>query len=610
MQEKSRGIIGRLFSGLWRLVTWIRVSLANLVFLLAIIFLVVIFSMERLPTVPERAALIISPSGQVVEKLSLADPLHLFGGDSGRERETLLKDLIDAIDRARDDGRIELILLRLDALEGAGITKTRDIAEALRAFRAAGKKVIAVGDNYSQGQYLLAAEADEIWMHPYGLVEFAGFGIYRNYYAEALEKLGIDVHVFRAGTFKSAYEFLDRDSMSEADRSATAELLGEIWASYTGSVTERRGLPPGAVDHFANGIDEILGARGGDAARAALDYGFVDALKTHGEMEEALKERVGESEDGGFNAIDFRDYLRAVRPAFDMPKEGVRSVGVIVASGMILDGEHQPGSIGADSLAELIRDAAEDGDIKALVLRIDSPGGSGFGSEIIREALQDFKARGKPLVASMGSTAASGGYWIASPADEIWASPTTLTGSIGVLSAFPTVSRGLAELGIHNDGVGTTEVAGGLDVSRPLSPVMERVLRLQTQNFYQRFIDVVAEGRKMDPERVARLAEGRVWTGRQAAANGLVDNLGDIEDAVKAAARLADLEKYELRYLEEPLSWRNRLLRSLSLAESAWLRDRLGRVYGAQALLHPNALLSLLEPARGPYALCGACPAL
>ncbi len=609
MTQERKSLIRRFFGGLWALLTWLRTSLANLFFLLFIAIAIVMFSADRGAGIPERAALVVDPSGRVVEQLSIVDPLaQLLGGAEGQDRETLLKDILDAIVHARDDQRIGAIVLATDALKGAGITKTRDIAAALEAFRSTGRKIIAIGDSYSQDQYLLAAQADEIWMHPMGMVDLSGYAAYRNYYGDALEKLKIDLHVFRSGTFKSAFEFMERGNMSDADRIATGSLLQEIWSAYTGVVTVRRKLPAEAVDHYANGIDAIFARHGGDAGAAAMEYGFVDSLMTRGEMDATLAEMVGEDDEGHFSAVNFRDYLSAVRPVFELDGErGEAVVGVIVASGMILDGKQPAGNVGGDSLAALVREAARDDSVKALVLRIDSPGGSGFASEIIREALLEFRATGKPLVASMGSVAASGGYWIAAPADEIWASATTLTGSIGVLSAFPSIARGLNELGINNDGLGTTSIAGGMDLSRPLSPQLEAVLRMANEHTYRRFVDIVADGRKMSPEKVEEVAQGRAWTGTQARANGLVDQLGNLEQALAAAARLAKLDSYDTRYIEEPASWSSQLLARLSLSPDTLLGKALSGAHMLYLPPEPLTLLGRLQDPRSQYAICTVC---
>lgn len=606
-----KSALARVLGSLWNAITWLRVSLANLVFIVILVAIVMVVSSDRMPQVPERGALVIDPSGRLVEELQAVDPVErALGGDDSPPPETLLKDVLDAIEHAVDDERISTLVLVTDDFAGGGITKIHDVAKALEAVRKAGKKIIAVGDAYGQEQYLLAAQADEIWMHPFGFVELSGYAAYRSYYRGLLDKLKIDVTVFRSGTFKSAMEPFERSDMSEADRLSRGELLGEIWGDATTLLTTRRQLPPEAVDHYANGLDEILARKGGDTAAAALEHGLVDALKTREEMDAALAELVGEDDDGRWVRTGFREYLSAVRPAIQpVAAEEKAAVGVIVASGTILDGEQPPGTVGGDTLSHLIRKAAEDEDIRALVLRIDSPGGSAFASEVIREALLAFRAKGKPLVASMGSVAASGGYWIAAPANEIWAAPTTVTGSIGVLSAFPSVSRALGEIGVNTDGVATTATAGGLDPSRPLSPQWERVLRLTNEQLYRRFIGIVAEGREMPSEAVAAIAEGRVWTGRQAKENGLVDELGDLDDAIAAAARLAGLEKPETRWLEAPADWRVQLLRALSGAPGAFLAP----VVRALGLPDParEPLLLLLREANplAPFALCIECEA-
>ncbi len=609
-RERRPGLLRRVFGGLWAAVTWVRVALANLLFIGLLLLMFGAISHDSLPQVPERGALVLAPSGQIVEQLDFADPFaQVFDSSNKPPPQTLLSDVLDAIHHATDDTRIAAIVLATDALSGAGITKTRDIATALEAFRATGRKVIAVGDAYNQDQYLLAVQADEIWMHPMGFVELTGYGGYQNYFRGLFDKLKIDVHVFRSGTFKSAFEPLERSDMSEASRLETGELLQEIWSAATGMITQRRQLPPESVDHYANSLGEILGRHKGDAAAAAMEHGLIDAIKTRTEVDESLAELVGKDDDGRFTRTGFREYLRAVRPLGISDGAGKPAVGLIVASGTILDGEQPPGSIGGDTLAQMVRDAADDDEVKALVLRIDSPGGSGFASEVVREALLEFKQTGKPLVASMSSVAASGGYWIAAPADEIWAAPTTITGSIGVLSAFPSFSRGLGEIGITTDGLGTTAIAGGLDPSRPLSPQWEQILRLSNDNAYQRFLSIVSEGRGMPVEKVAEIAEGRVWTGTRALQNGLIDKLGSLDDAVKSAAARAKLEDYDTRTLEPPGDWRQEIVRALAGGQSAMLR-RFGAVFGV-AGLDREPLLLLLQGAdpMAPYAFCSACVA-
>ena len=609
-RERRPGLLRRIFGGIWGAVTWVRVALANIVFIVFALLIFGALSHDSLPQLPERGALVLNPSGDIVEQLDLVDPVAQFlDGADHPPPQTLLADVLDAIHHATEDKRIEAIVLATDALSGAGITKTRDIATAIEAFRATGRKVIAVGDAYSQDQYLLAVQADEIWMHPMGFVELTGYGGYQSYYRGLFDKLKVDVHVFRSGTFKSAFEPLERSDMSDAARLETGELLQEIWSAATGIITKRRELPPESVDHYANSLGEILGRHKGDAAAAAMEHGLIDAIKTRTEMDETLAELVGTDDDGRFTRTGFREYLRAVRPLGIGDGTDKPAVGVIIASGTILDGEQPPGSIGGDTLAQQVRDAADDEDIKALVLRIDSPGGSGFASEVVREALLEFKQTGKPLVASMSSVAASGGYWIAAPADEIWAAPTTITGSIGVLSAFPSFSRGLTEIGITTDGLGTTAISGGLDPARPLSPQWEQILRFSNENAYQRFLSIVSDGRDMPVDKVAQIAEGRVWSGTRALENGLVDKLGSLDEAVASAAALAKLDDYRTRTLEPPADWRQELLRALTGSQTAVLRQ-LGAAFGL-GRVQEDPLLRLLQSAdpMSPYALCSVCVA-
>ncbi len=549
------GPIRRFFRAFWNGLTRLRIALSNILFLLLVLFLIVLFSEEATEPLPDKAALLLNPIGTVVEQKSYVDPFtYLFSEQAPSEQEVLLQDLLDAIRYAKDDPSITALVMELEQLYGIGIAKSEDVATALADFRSSGKPVVAWGDYFSQGQYYLAAQADTIILHPMGNVAIEGFGRYQWYLKDALDKMSITAHVFRAGKYKSAAEPIMRNDMSAEEREASQHWLGQLWQRYSESVEARRELEAGSVTRYANSFDQLLQAQAGDTAQLALQYGLVDRLDNRVPANQYLVELVGDdNEYGQYEAVEYDRYLAHKRPLISAQGED-GLVGLITAKGTILDGDQPAGNIGGNSLGSLIVEAADDDDIKAIVLRVDSGGGSAFASEVIRNKLRYAQQQGKPVVVSMGSVAASGGYWIAADADEIWASPSTLTGSIGVFGIIPTFDGLLNRMGIHTDGVGSTDMAGILRTDRPLDPRAASILQASVDHIYERFLRLVAEGREMEQTAVASAAGGRVWSGADAHAMGLVDHLGDLEDAVAAAAHLAGLDDYEVEPLELPLS--------------------------------------------------------
>ena len=551
----------RLF---WDGVSVVRRFVGNLLFLLLVVLILSLLLFGRGPEVPDGAALVLSPSGYIVEqKTPSVLSGKLFGSEA--QAETLLKDIIDVIDYARDDRRIKLLVLDLRQMAGAGPSKLQDIGAALNRFKDSGKQVIAHGDFFSQPQYYLAAYADNVYLSPMGGVGLFGYGLYRTYFKSALEKLRINFHVFRVGTFKSALEPFLRDDMSPYARESNLAWLNELWNHYKTDVATQRNFDPLSLDDYINHFPAHLAKFDGDTARLALNQGLVDDIKTRDQVRQELMDLVGEDNDSGtFKQIEFDEYLQIIRPHLALKNPLLPRVGVIIAKGMILDGDQPAGTIGGDSLSDLIRQAREDEKIKSLVLRIDTGGGSSFASEVVRREIELTRKSGKPVIVSMGSVAASGGYWIASAADEIWASPTTITGSIGIFGAFVTFENSLDSLGIHSDGVGTTNLADAFDPSRPLNPLIKDAWQQMIEHGYLRFIERVAEGRDMAPEDVEKIAQGRVWSGATAMKIGLVDKLGGLQEAVAAAAGKANLGNYEVSYIEKPLTSREKLIESLN----------------------------------------------
>ena len=600
------------FGLVWRMLEGIR-KVLHLILLLIIFGFMLAVLHTSIPSVPHTAALVIAPEGELVEQLS-SDPVRrAFGQASGGPApETLLRDVIDAIGSAKSDSRIKLIVLDLGNLSSSGLSKLQEVGAALRDFRAAGKRVVAVGDSLDQTQYYLAAQAGEVYLDPLGLVYIDGFSYYRMFLKDAIDKLGVDVNVFRAGTFKSYTDQFSRSDMAPSEREESAVWLNSLWSSYTQDVTRARSLKPTALDDYVNEAPAALAAVNGDAAKLALQRGLVTALKSRRQLADELKGLVGEDSDShSFNSIGMTQYLSAVRPKRVLKGKSDAKVGIVVAAGEILDGHQPPGRIGGDSTADLLRQARYDNAVKAVVLRVDSPGGSMFASELILREVQALRKAGKPVVVSMSTYAASGGYYISAAANQIFASPTTLTGSIGVFSVVPTFQRTLEKLGVKVDGLGTTPLAGDLRLDRPLDAASRQILQVSVDHAYDDFLHRVGEGRKKSLQDVDKIAQGRVWAGIDAERIGLVDHLGGLKDATDAAAKLAELgSDYAVDYIEPELSLRQQLL--LQLRSDA---VHLGQIAGL--IPPPSPLESALDPIlaqarsiaelndpRGLYAYC------
>ncbi len=603
-----RGFLGIL----WRLLDGVR-KVLHLILLLTIAgFLVAAFH-TSIPSVPKSAALVIAPEGELVEQLA-TDPLRrAFGQASGGPSpETLLKDVTDAIDAAKNDSRIKLIVLDLAQMDKSGLSKLQEIAASLREFRTSGKRVVVAADFLDQDQYYLAAQAGELYLDPLGTIEITGFSYYRMFLKDTIDKLGVDVNIYRAGTYKSYTDQYSRSEMSAAERQESTVWLDALWNSYQQDVTRARSLPIKALSEYIGDQAAALAAVNGDAAKLALQKGLVTALKSRRQVADELKGLVGEDDDShSFNAVGLNQYLVSVRSKLVLKSKSAARVGIVVASGEILDGRQPPGTIGGDSTVDVLRSARYDNSVKAVVLRVDSPGGSMFASEQILREVQNLRKAGKPVVVSMSTYAASGGYYIAAAANQIFASSTTLTGSIGVFSVVPTFARTLAKLGVTVDGIGTTPLAGSMRLDRSISPEMSKLLQNSVDHAYSVFMQRVADGRKKSVEDVDKIAQGRVWAGVDAQRIGLVDHLGGLKDATEAAAKLAELgSDYEAEYIESDLSLREQLLMQLHSQVS-----RVGYALG----LFPRAssIVEILDPVlkqatdiarlndpRGLYAYC------
>jgi len=604
-----------LFKALWKALDFTRRLFVNLVFLLILVLIAGALLRSDKPLLASGVALVVAPHGRLVEELA-GDPVERAVNRSFTEDEpeTRLRDLLEAIDGAADDDRIEALVLDLDGLWGGSLPKLQELAAAVDRFRAQGKTVVAYGAGFSQEQYLVAAHADEVLLDPMGIVLVNGYGSWQLYYKEAIDKLAVDWNVFRVGEYKSYVEPFTRTDMSDEARAANREWLEAMWAAWQADVTGARRLAPDALARYVATLRPEAEARGGDFAALALESGLVDRLATREEARARIIELVGEDEDAHeFEGVGVSEYLTVKRTEARLTPGLTDQVAVIVAAGTILDGVQEPGQVGGDSTARLVRQARFDDAVKAIVLRVDSPGGSQHASELILRELELARADGKPVVVSMSGVAASGGYWISLAADEIWASPSTVTGSIGIFGMFPTFQRTLAKIGVRSDGVGTTPYADAFRPERPMSDDTKRLMQSAIEHGYAQFIARVAAARELPVADVDRIARGRVWIGARAAELGLVDHLGGLHDAIAAAAKLAELEDddYRVTWVERELSFGERLLvdvfgrdATARMAAAVVPRSRWPQLEALSGVERELRALAALNDPAGRYAYC------
>ncbi len=553
--------IGRFFRSIWWFIDASRRALLNLLFLLLVLAFVLLLAQSGATVLEDKTTLVLDLRGPLVEQRSASardTALAQLSGDVSDS--TQLRDVLTVLDAAARDPHIHSVLLQLDEFQGAGLPALREVAAALERFKAGGKTVLAWGAGYDQRQYYLAAQADEVLMHPMGQLFLQGFGGYRNYYGDALERVGVKVNLLRVGSYKSAGEAYIANGPSAESTEASNALYGGLWATYTEGIEKARKLPAGSVMAMIDELPQRLAAAQGDAARLVLDAKLVDGLKTRDELRELLIRRGAASADGkSFRQVGFSSYLARQRQA---PLGD--AVAVVVAEGAIVDGSAPAGTVGGVSTAELVRRARLDPQVKAVVLRVNSPGGSPFGSELVRRELELTRGAGKPVVVSMGDVAASGGYWMSMSADEVMADPATVTGSIGVFALLPSADKALDKLGVHTAGVTTTWLGGAGDPRRPLDPRFAELLQTHIEYIYRDFVSRAAQARKAPMEAIEAVAQGRVWSGRQAKERGLVDSLGGLHDALQAAASRARLAgSARTVYIEPERSRFDRLLGAL-----------------------------------------------
>jgi protease IV len=591
--------IRRWWGKFWRGVDGTRRALFNTLFLLIVgIVLYALLSSDK-PAISDKTVLVLDLNGPLVEQAATQNPQdRAFQIAQGEDHaQVRLRDVLRTLDAAAKDPRISSALLMLDNFAGGGLAGSRELAQGLERFKASGKKVLAWGSGYSQRGYYVAAHANEVWMHPMGSVILNGYGRTRNYYKDTFDQLGIQANVIRVGTYKNAMEPYFANAPSQASLESEKYLWDELWGQYTGAVEKARKLGAGAVMQGINAAPELLKVAGGDLAKLSLNGKLVDALKTRDELRAALIERGAKSEDGKtFRQIGWKNYLSSLDPA----NSGSDAIGIIVAEGEISDGSAPAGRIGGKSTSDLVRKAREDDSIKAIVLRVNSPGGSAFGSELIRRELELTRKTGKPVVISMGNLAASGGYWISMAADEIWADPATITGSIGVFGMLPSASDLLSKTYVKTGGYHTTWLGAGFDPRLPLDDRLRDIVQQSIGHIYKDFTEKAAAARKTTADNIDAVAQGRVWTGTQAKERGLIDQLGGLGEAVASAAKLAKLEAKETpatRYIETDKGSLDRLLDRFG----ASVGDAFGQTFAAsltnslrQHLIAPEVIKAAL----------------
>jgi protease-4 len=609
---RRKGLLRRIFGGLWALVDATRRLALNLLFLAIVGVLVAAWVASGPPALKEKSVLVLDLSGRLVEQAPgdrrSAIARQLVGEDRSHTR---LRDILAALDAGAKDPRITSALLMPEELSGGGPAALHEVAAAIDRFRAAGKKVVAWGTAYDQRQYSLAAHADEVYLHPMGTVSMQGYGRLRNYWRDAFDRVGISPNVIRAGKFKNAGETFSDNAPSKETLESEQYLFDALWQLYTADVEKARKLPEGRLMTLIDGLPAAVRDAGGDIARLAVDVGLVDGLKTRDELRALLTERgARDDKSKSFRQVRLHAYLGHVKPP-----RGDAAVGIVVAEGEISDGDAPPGRVGGRSTADLIRKAREDDKVKAVVLRVNSPGGSALGAELVRRELEVTRAAGKPVVVSMGDLAASGGYWISMAADEVIADPATVTGSIGVVGLLPTADRLLDKLSVRSGGYTTTWLGTAYDPRRPLDPRLADIVQSAIGHVYRDFTTRVAAARQSTPAKIDEVAQGRVWTGAQAKDRGLVDRTGSWNDALQAARARAGLaDDAALQWFEREPGRLDRLLGFLgegALRAAALLAGAHLDVLGALALV-PGAgeelqWLAEIAQRRAPFAAVVHC---
>lgn len=616
MSTQKPNFFVRLWRFFWGAVSWLRIILVNLVFLVFLVFIINTLIDSAPEPIEKPGALFLAPAGILVDQLTYTPPFSAITGNEG-PAETLLREQVELIKRAADDKRITGLVIKLNDLQGGGISKINELGQAIEQFKQTGKPVIAYGDLLDQQQYLLASFADEVFIHDMGGVGITGFAMYRNYFKQLIDKLGVNVHVFKSGTFKDFVEPYIRTDMSEPSREHNEAWVGALWQYYSEQIETRRQLEPGALDNYLNQLPGNLAQYNGDSAKLAKDQNLVDHIGSKQQLIDYLSEKFGQGDKKrAFNFIAWQRYQQDMLLA-NLQKTS--NIGLIVASGNILDGEQPEGAIGGETLARIIRKARENTAFKALVIRIDSGGGSAFASELIRQEIAITREAGIPVFISMGSIAASGGYWLATAGTEVWATPSTLTGSIGVFSIVPTFEQTLTKVGVTSDGIDTHTLAGIFHLDRPMSEQAQTVFQMAVDGIYHKFLSITAEARGEDLESIKNHAEGRVWLAPEAQNRNLIDHLGSLDDVIQAAAKAANIDSPSVQLIERELTPLEQLMRNYMQNTSAqwsfesnasttkrltqWLESRVDSSLELQSLLEQTGN----HQAPSVLAVCPSC---
>lgn len=612
--------IGAIFKGIWKFISFLRTALLNLLFIAILVGVYFAFTSQQDDSssdkqdTDKKSALVLNLSGPIVEQRTSVSSFDTISGsllDQDMPKENVLFDLVKTIRYAATDDSILGLVLNLKEMPETSLTKLRYVAKAIEEFKQSGKPVYAYGDFYNQSQYYLASYANKIMLSPDGAVLLKGYSAYTLYYKDLLEKLDITTHVFRVGTYKSAVEPFIRNDMSPAAKESATAWLTQIWGAYVDDVAHNRKIKSSTLNPNMDDFLAQLKSVKGDFAALSLKLGLVDQLTTRQQANEYLRQAFGGDKKSGYNGISYYQYLSKVKTPVTASHD---KIAVIVASGAILDGDQPQGRVGGDSTATLLRQARLDDNVKAVILRVDSPGGSAYASEVIRNEVEALKQSGKPVVVSMSSLAASGGYWISMSADKIIAQPTTLTGSIGIFGVITTFEKGLNKIGVHADGIGTSPFSG-VGLTNGLSKGAAQAMQMGIEHGYYRFISLVGENRGMATDAVDKIAQGRVWTGQDAMKRGLVDQMGDFDDAIKAAAELAKITDYQLYWVEKPLSPAQQIIRDILQSSDISINSKIEAMIPAS--LQPAAkqisasteLLNNLNDPQGYYTFCLTCQA-